>query len=73
MIYHVIYLIAPGLNRFYSGHFQNTPNIKTFLAMLRVGLILKADSHVAVRLPIRIRRPINGLIFIKTDYLLLLF
>ena len=39
----------------------------------RVGLILKADSHVAARLPIRIRRPINGLTFIKTDYLLLLF
>ena len=38
-----------------------------------VGLILKADSHIAARLPIRIRRPINGLIFIKTDYLLLLF
>ena len=30
----------------------------------RVGLILKADSDVAVRLPIRIRRPINGFIFI---------
>ena len=28
----------------------------------RVGLILKADSHVAVRLPIRIPRPINGLL-----------
>ena len=39
----------------------------------RVGLILKADSHIAVRLPIRKRRPINGLTFIKTDYLLLLF
>ena len=25
-----------------------------------VGLILKADSHVAVRLPIRIQRSING-------------
>ena len=22
--------VVPGLNRFYSGHFQNTPNIKTF-------------------------------------------
>ena len=22
--------IVPGLSRFYSGHFQNTPNIKTF-------------------------------------------
>ena len=22
--------IVSGLNRFYSGHFQNTPNIKTF-------------------------------------------
>ena len=22
--------IVPGLNRFYSGHFQNAPNIKTF-------------------------------------------
>ena len=30
------------------------------------------DSHVAACLPIRIRSPINGLIFIKTDYLLLL-
>ena len=29
-----------------------------------VGLILKADSHVAVRLPIPILRPINGFIFI---------
>ena len=36
----------------------------------RVGPILKADSHAAARLPIRIRSPINGLIFIKTDYLL---
>ena len=26
--------IVPGLNRFYSDHFQNTPNIKTFSAML---------------------------------------
>ena len=26
--------IVPGLKRFYSGHFQNTPNIKTFSAML---------------------------------------
>ena len=39
----------------------------------RVVLILKVDSHVAARLPIRIRSPINGLIFIKTNYLLLLF
>ena len=39
-----------------------------------VGLILRADSHVAVRLPpIRIWRPINGLTFMKTDCLLLLF
>ena len=22
--------LVPGLNRFYSGHFQNTPNSKTF-------------------------------------------
>ena len=28
MIYHKS--IVPKLNRFYSGHFQNTPNIKTF-------------------------------------------
>ena len=27
--------VVPGLNRFYRGHFQNTPNIKTdFSAML---------------------------------------
>ena len=24
--------IVPGLNRFYRGHFQNTPNIKTFFS-----------------------------------------
>ena len=39
----------------------------------RVGFILEADCHVADRLPVRIRCPINGLTFIKTDYLLLLF
>ena len=38
-----------------------------------IGLILKADSHVAVRLPIQIQRLINGLTFIKIDYILLLF
>ena len=39
-----------------------------------VGLFLKTDdSHLAARLLIRIRHPINGLIFIKMDYLLLLF
>ena len=40
------------------------------------GSPLKADSHEGAtcsRLSIRIRRPINGLIFIKTYYLLLLF
>ena len=44
-----------------------------FDRLSRVVLILKVDSHVAARLPIGIRSPINGLIFIKTNYLLLLF
>ena len=25
--------IVPGLKKFYSGHFQNTPNIKTFFGL----------------------------------------
>ena len=33
----------------------------------------KADSHTSRRLPMRIQRPINSLIFIKAEYLSLLF
>ena len=33
--------IVPGLNRFYSGHFQNAPNIKTFFGCV----ILEIKGH----------------------------
>ena len=31
--------VALGLNRFYSGHFQNTPNIKTFFGYACVTML----------------------------------
>ena len=40
--------IVPGLNRFYSGHFQNTPNIKAFFGYAagnNPGVLKNSTEH----------------------------
>ena len=49
--------IVPGLNRFYRGHFQNTPNIKTFFGYatrngLSVGHILVPQGNESLQVPV---------------------